>query len=42
LYPWEREFGVVDPIYFDEELQAAATATAEAGGEGGQAVTPVP
>src|SRR3990172_9607305 len=41
LYPWEREFGVVDPIYFDEELQAAATATAEAGGQGGnQALTP--
>lgn len=42
LYPWESEFGVVDPIYFDETLQAEATATAEAGGEGGTAVTPVP
>ena len=42
LYPWELEFGVLDPVYFDETLQAEATATAEAGGEGGQAVTPVP
>lgn len=43
LYPWESEFGVVDPIYFNETLQAEATATAEAGGEGGgQVVTPVP
>ena len=43
LYPWESEFGVIDPIYFDETLQAEATATAEAGGEeGGTAVTPVP
>jgi penicillin-binding protein 2 len=43
LYPWESEFGVVDPIYFDETLQAEATATTEAGGNGGaQAVTPVP
>lgn len=43
LYPWESEFGVVDPIYFDETLQAEATATAEAGGNGGATVvTPVP
>jgi penicillin-binding protein 2 len=43
LYPWESEFGVVDPLYFDETLQAEATATAEAGGNGGaQAITPVP
>lgn len=43
LYPWESEFGVLDPVYFDEELQAQLTATAEAGGDGGaQAVTPVP
>lgn len=43
LYPWESDFGVLDPIYFDETLQAEATAAAEAGGNGGaQAVTPVP
>ena len=30
LYPWETDYGVIDPIYFDETLQAAATATAEA------------
>jgi penicillin-binding protein 2 len=30
LYPWESAFGVLDPIYFDETLQAEATATAEA------------
>lgn len=30
LYPWETAFGVLDPIYFDETLQAEATATAEA------------
>jgi penicillin-binding protein 2 len=29
LYPWETDYGVIDPIYFDETLQAAATATAE-------------
>ena len=29
LYPWETAFGVLDPIYFDETLQAEATATAE-------------
>lgn len=42
LYPWESQFGVVDPVYFDETLQAEATATAEAGGEDGIVVTPVP
>ncbi|MEX2143663.1 MAG: penicillin-binding transpeptidase domain-containing protein [Anaerolineales bacterium] len=30
LYPWESAFGVLDPIYFDETLQAEATSTAEA------------
>jgi penicillin-binding protein 2 len=30
LYPWESAFGVLNPIYFDETLQAEATATAEA------------
>jgi len=33
LYPWETDYGVIDPIYFDETLQAAATATAEAGAQ---------
>lgn len=43
LYPWESDYGVLDPVYFDEALQAA-TATAQAeGGEGGAIeVTPVP
>jgi penicillin-binding protein 2 len=40
LYPWETDYGIVDPIYFDEALQAEATATAEA--EDPTAVTPVP
>lgn len=40
LYPWETDYGVLDPVYFDETLQAEATATAEA--EEGIAVTPVP
>jgi penicillin-binding protein 2 len=40
LYPWEEDFGVVDPIYFDETLQAEATATAEA--EEAIPVTPNP
>jgi hypothetical protein len=42
LYPWEEDFGVVDPIYFDETLQAEATATAESEDEGGIVVTPNP
>lgn len=29
-YPWELEFGVVNPIFFSAALQAEATATAEA------------
>jgi penicillin-binding protein 2 len=42
LYPWESDYGVLDPVYFDETLQAAtATAQAEAG-EGTVEVTPVP
>lgn len=40
LYPWESDFGVLDPVYFDETLQAEATATAEA--EEGIEVTPNP
>lgn len=40
LYPWEEDFGVVDPLYFDETLQAEATATAEA--EEAIPVTPNP
>ncbi|MEX1247301.1 MAG: penicillin-binding transpeptidase domain-containing protein [Anaerolineales bacterium] len=40
LYPWETDFGILDPIYFDEALQAEATATAEA--EEPTVVTPVP
>ncbi|MCW5875976.1 MAG: hypothetical protein KIS85_03750 [Anaerolineales bacterium] len=40
LYPWETDFGVLDPIYFDETLQAQATATAEA--EEAIVVTPSP
>jgi penicillin-binding protein 2 len=42
LYPWESDFGVIDPIYFDETLQAEATATAESEDEGGIVVTPNP
>jgi hypothetical protein len=42
LYPWELEFGVIDPVYFDETLQAEATATAEAGEGDATVVTPVP
>jgi penicillin-binding protein 2 len=43
LYDWEIDYGVLDPIYFDETLQAQATATAESGGgEGGIVVTPIP
>lgn len=43
LYPWESDYGVLDPIYFDETLQAQATATAEADNGGGAVeVTPVP
>ncbi len=40
LYPWETDFGVLDPIYFDETLQAEATATAEA--DEAEVVTPSP
>ncbi|HEY4717482.1 MAG TPA: penicillin-binding transpeptidase domain-containing protein [Anaerolineales bacterium] len=40
LYPWESAFGVLDPIYFDETLQAEATSTAEA--EEAIEVTPNP
>lgn len=40
LYPWESAFGVLDPIYFDETLQAEGTATAEA--EEAIEVTPQP
>jgi cell division protein FtsI/penicillin-binding protein 2 len=43
LYPWEIDYGVLDPIYFDEALQAEATATAESEeGSSGTVVTPVP
>lgn len=43
LYPWESDYGVLDPVYFDETLQAQATATAESAGDGGAiVVTPVP
>jgi penicillin-binding protein 2 len=43
LYPWETDYGVLDPVYFDETLQAQATATAESAGDGGAiVVTPVP
>ena len=40
LYPWEKDYGIVDPIYFDETLQAQATATAESSDT--IKVTPVP
>jgi len=40
LYPWETNYGVLDPIYFDETLQAQASATAES--EGAIVVTPSP
>jgi cell division protein FtsI/penicillin-binding protein 2/predicted small lipoprotein YifL len=40
LYPWETDFGVLNPIYFDETLQAEATATAEA--DEAEVVTPSP
>lgn len=40
LYPWEIDFGVLDPIYFDETLQAEATGTAEA--DEAEVVTPSP
>ncbi|MEX2161125.1 MAG: penicillin-binding transpeptidase domain-containing protein [Anaerolineales bacterium] len=40
LYPWESEFGILDPLYFDETLQAEATATAEA--DSPTVITPVP
>lgn len=44
LYPWESDYGVLDPIFFDETLQAEATATAESeeGSNGGTVVTPIP
>lgn len=40
LYPWETDFGILDPIYFDETLQAEASATAEA--DEAIPLTPVP
>lgn len=30
LYPWEMDYGVVNPVFFDANLQAQATGTAEA------------
>lgn len=43
LYPWESDYGVLDPVYFDEALQAAtATAEAEGGNGGAVELTPVP
>ncbi|MCW5877303.1 MAG: hypothetical protein KIS80_00375 [Anaerolineales bacterium] len=40
LYPWETSFGVLDPVYFDETLQAQATETA--GSDSSTVITPSP
>lgn len=42
LYPWESDYGVVNPIFFNPILQAQATATAEAEATLAAEATPEP